>query len=407
MTTVHELGLPDLLENLVKNFVQEKIELLMKEELSNFLQVEQPDQRNSRNGYYERTLDTRYGKIDDLQVPRDRNGQFQTQMFEPYQRRDGWLEEAVIQMYKAGMGTRDVAKFIESMFGSQYSPTTISNITRTVLEDIEDWQNRPLETRYSVIYLDGLYFKLKRQTVDSEVIYLAMGINEQGYRQILGFYIGGHESANGWRDVLRDLHRRGAKEVLLGVFDGLPGLEEAFRETYPKADVQHCITHKMRGTCPKIRVQDKAEVMADLKTIYNAKDYDLAMSAFEAVKGKWSKKYPKEIKSWEEQLPTLLTFYKYPQMIRPAIYTSNPIERTIKEFRKRLRPMNSLPNMEAAEKIVYMEIMDYNEKWSTRVIRGFGDEGTKQKLKEMFEERYATRAETSKADAQEVLSQPA
>lgn len=407
MNNVHEIGLSDLLENLVRQFVQEKLESIMNAEINHFLQAEHLDRHNSRNGYYARTLDTRYGKIDDLRVPRDRQGEFQTGLFEPYQRRDGWLEEAVIHMYKAGMGTRDVAKFIESMFGSQYSPTTVSNITRTVLEDIEEWQNRPLDSRYSVIYLDGLYVKLKRQTVDSEVIYLAMGINEQGYRQILGFYVGGQESANGWRDVLRDLHRRGAEEVLLGVFDGLPGLEEAFRETYPKADVQHCVTHKMRNTYPKIRVQDKAEVMADLKTIYNAKDHDLAMSAFDMVKDKWGKKYPKEIKSWEEQLPTLLTFYKYPQMIWPAIYTSNPIERTIKEFRKRLRPMNSLTNIEAAEKIIYLEIMDYNEKWSTRVIRGFGDEITRQTLREMFEKRYSITAKDKDLLIEKGLSQPA
>lgn len=180
MNNVHEAGLSDLLENLVRNFVKEKLEFIMNEEIWNFIHVEQANVRNQRNGYYERTLDTRYGKIDDLQVPRDRRGEFQTQVFEPYQRREGWLEEAVIHMYKGGMSTRDVAHFIEGMFGSQYSPTTVSNITSTVLEDIEQWQKRPLEKRYSVIYLDGLNCKLKRQTVQSEVIYLAMGINEQG-----------------------------------------------------------------------------------------------------------------------------------------------------------------------------------------------------------------------------------
>ncbi|WP_213509414.1 IS256 family transposase, partial [Paenibacillus faecis] len=142
------------------------------------------------NGYYKRTLHTKYGYISDLEVPRDRQGSFQTHVFEPYQRRDGWLEEAVIQMYKSGMGTRDVARFIESMFGSHYSPTTVSNITATVLEDIQNWQERPLQKRYSVIYLDGLYVKLKRSTVSGEVIYFAMGIDEEGRRQILGFYIG-------------------------------------------------------------------------------------------------------------------------------------------------------------------------------------------------------------------------
>jgi putative transposase len=386
--SLHDLGIPNLLENLVRDFVKEKLELIMNEEIHNFIHIEHQDQRNTRNGYYERTLDTRYGKIDDLRVPRDRRGEFQTQVFEPYQRREDWLEEAVIQMYKAGMGTRGVANFIEAMFGTRYSPSTVSNITSTVLEDVAGWQESPLETRYSVIYLDALFFKLRRQTVDSEAIYLAMGINTSGHRQILGFYIGGNESANGWKDVLNDLYRRGAKEVLLGVFDGLTGLEEAFREVYPKADVQHCITHKMRSTFPKIRMQDRAEVMADLKTVYTAPKYEEALITFANVKAKWGKLYPKEMVNWEKQLPTLLTFYKYPDMIRDAIYTSNPIERTIKEFRKRLRPMNSLPNIEAAEKIVYLEIMDYNERWGTRAIRGFVDFQTRSKLKEMFEQRY-------------------
>jgi transposase-like protein len=380
--------LTNLFENLVTTFVKENLESIMKAEIKQFMEVEQEDKRNSRNGYYSRSLHTKYGHIEDLDVPRDRNGEFQTQVFQPYQRRDGWLEEAVIQMYKSGMGTRDVARFVESMFGSHYSPTTISNITATVLEDIQQWQARALKKRYAVIYLDGLYVKLKRSTVSGEAIYFAMGIDEDGHRQILGFYVGGQESSNGWRDVLKDLYKRGAQEVLLGVFDGLPGLDDAFRETYPKADVQHCIVHKVRATFPKIRVQDKTNVIEDLKTIYNALDHDLALAAFDTVKAKWGKKYPREIKSWEDQLSTLLTFYKYPLQIKEAIYTSNPIERMNKEFRKRLKPMNSLTNIDAAEKIVYLDAIDYNEKFADRVIRGFGDVEVKKKLTELFEERY-------------------
>ncbi|SDY04058.1 IS256 family transposase, partial [Paenibacillus sp. CF384] len=311
-----------------------------------------------------------------------------TQVFEPYQRRDGWLEEAVIQMYKSGMGTRDVARFIESMFGSQYSPTTISNITATVLEDIQNWQVQPLKKRYAVIYLDGLYVKLKRSTVSGEVVYFAMGIDEEGHRQILGFYVGGQESANGWRDVLKDLYKRGVQEVLLGVFDGLPGLDTAFRETYPKADVQHCIVHKVRATFPKIRVQHKTDFITDLKTIYNAMDHDLAMAAFDTLKAKWGKLYPKEIRSWEDQLTTLLAFYKYPALIKDAIYTSNPIERMNKEIRKRLKPMNSLTNMDAAEKVIYLETVAYNDRFADRTIKGFSEASVKQHLTKMFEERY-------------------
>lgn len=388
MSTIPENLLSDLFENVVTQFVKENLESIMRAEIKHFMEEELGGERNSRNGYYQRTLHTKYGHIEDLQVPRDRNSQFQTHVFEPYQRRDGWLEEAVIQMYKSGMGTRDVARFIESMFGSQYSPSTISNITATVLEDIQAWQQRPLKKRYSVIYLDGLYVKLKRSTVSGEVIYFAMGIDEDGHRQLLGFYVGGQESANGWREVLKDLYQRGATDVLLGVFDGLAGLEDAFKETYPKADVQHCIVHKVRATFPKIRVQHRAEVINDLKTIYQAHDRDLALAALDTVQAKWGKLYPKEIKSWRDQVPTLLTFYTYPAAIKEAIYTSNPIERMNKEIRKRLRPMNSLTNMDAAEKIVYLEVVGYNENFENRVIRGFGDLEVKKKLAELFEERY-------------------
>lgn len=388
MTILPENQLNNLFENLVTQFVKNNMESIMRAEIQAFMSSDEAGTRNSRNGYYTRNLHTKYGNLEDLEVPRDRQGLFQTQMFEPYQRRDGWLEEAVIQMYKSGMGTRDVARFIESMFGSHYSPTTVSNITATVLDDIHQWQKRPLSKRYSVIYLDGLYVKLKRSTVRGEVVYFAMGIDEEGQRQILGFYVGGQESSNGWREVLKDLYDRGAQEVLLGVFDGLPGLDAAFKETYPQADVQHCIVHKVRATFPKIRVEHKTDVIEALKTVYTAPDEEVARAAFDTVKAKWNKLYPKEMKSWEEQLSTLLTFYKYPEPIRKAIYTSNPIERMNKEIRKRLKPMNSLTNMDAAEKIVYLEMLDYNERHAQRVVPGFGMDTVKRKLNELFEARY-------------------
>jgi putative transposase len=388
MTILPENQLNNLFENLVTQFVKDNMESIMRAEIQAFMSSEEAGIRNSRNGYYTRDLHTKYGNLEGLEVPRDRQSLFQTQLFEPYQRRDGWLEEAVIQMYKSGMGTRDVARFIESMFGSHYSPTTVSNITATVLDDIHQWQKRPLSKRYSVIYLDGLYVKLKRGTVRGEVVYFAMGIDEEGQRQILGFYVGGQESSNGWREVLKDLYERGVQEVLLGVFDGLPGLDAAFKETYPQADVQHCVVHKVRSTFPKIRIEHKTDVLEALKTVYTAPDEEVARAAFDTVKAKWNKLYPKEMKSWEEQLSTLLTFYKYPESIRKAIYTSNPIERMNKEIRKRLKPMNSLTNMDAAEKIVYLEMLDYNERHAGRVVPGFGMDTVKKKLTELFEARY-------------------
>jgi transposase-like protein len=386
--SVTNSGLENQLENLLKEFVKEKLELIMREELKNFLKVERPDEKNSKNGYYQRSLDTRYGKIENLSVPRDRQGYFHTQLFEPYQRRDGWLETAIIKMYQSGMSTREIGQFIERILGSAYSATTISNITEVALEDIKQWQQRPLKKRYSVLYLDGTFIKLRRDTVANEAIYIAVGVTEEGYREILGFYVGGSESALGWRDLLQDLYKRGLQEVLLGVFDGLPGLEEAFRAVYPKADVQHCVVHKVRNTLNRVRVKDREAVAEDLKAIYHSFSQKEALAQFESFKEKWGHRYPKEVESWENTLPTLITFLKYPSAIRSAIYTTNWMERTIKEIKKRIKPMNSLPDVKAAEKIVYLTVQDINDRWSERKLRGFAN--AYQTLQDMFKERYGT-----------------
>lgn len=378
--------LENQLEKVLTTFIKTKLETIMKEELTQFLSETVTDLPNSRNGYYHRTLDTRCGKIDDLSVPRDRNGHFQTQLFSPYQRRDGWLEEAVIQMYQTGMSTRDIASFIEKMFGTTYSATTVSNITNVVIEDIAKWQQRPLKKRYSVIYLDGMYIKMRRGEVGSEVIYLALGVDEDGYRDILGFYVGGTESSLGWRDILQDIYNRGATEVLLGVFDGLTGLESAFKAVYPKADVQRCVVHKVRNTLNVARKRDQTEIAEDLKTIYKAATVEQAEKAFDDVKEKWNKKYPKQMDSWEKDLSVLLTFMSYPKSIQSVIYTTNWIERTNKEFRKRFHSMNSLPSENAAEKIVYLICQNYCEKWEKRKLRGFSS--AKSELMELFETRY-------------------
>ncbi|RXI96747.1 IS256 family transposase [Anaerobacillus alkaliphilus] len=374
------------LEDLVKNFLKDKMELYLKEEIKNFIEVEKPDQGLQRNGYYERSLDTKYGKIEDISVPRDRQGEYKTQLFEPYQRRDGWLEEAIIRMYQSGMSTRDVGRFVEKMVGSAYSATTISNITEVVHQDIEAWQKRPLNKRYSVLYLDGMYIKVRRDTVDKEVVYVVMGVNEDGHREILAFYVGGRESSTGWHTILADLYTRGLREVLLGVFDGLSGLEEAFLAVYPKADVQRCVVHKVRNTLNQVRKKDQVDISEGLKLIYKSPTREIAQIQFEKFKEEWSKKYPKEVQSWEQDLPVLLTFMKYPMDIRSGIYTTNWIERTIKEFRKRVKPMNSLPDIKAAEKILYLTVKSMNDKWSTRISAGFAQ--SKSKLQEMFTERY-------------------
>jgi transposase-like protein len=307
-------------------------------------------------------------------------------VFEPYQRRDGWLEQAIITMYQKGMSTREIGKFVEMILGDRYSATTISNITAATLDDIRKWRDRPLNKRYVALYLDAMFIKVRRDTVAKEAVYFALGVDEDGYREILGFYVGGQESASSWSDVLLDLKRRGVEEVLLGIFDGLSGLSDVFRKVFPLADVQRCVVHKVRNTLNKARKKDQYEIAQDLKRIYTAYDKEQALQGFRLFADKWAKKYPNEVSSWESDLTELLTFLKYPHEIRCVIYTTNWIERTIKEFRKRLKPMNSLPQIEAAEKIIYLQIQSFNDTWSTRKLRGFAS--AHNKLQEMFTERY-------------------
>ncbi|WP_149796864.1 IS256 family transposase [Halanaerobium congolense] len=382
-----QVNFDDMINDLIKNF----IEKLLKGELTEFLNYDKYDSAgknsgNSRNGNYSRNFQTKYGVIENLEVPRDRNNDFQTALFEPYKRRDDWLEQTVIQMYARGLSTRDIANLIEQMYGQKYSATSVSNLTDIAVKEIEQWKNRPLEKRYSVLFIDALSIKIRREHVGNESAYIIIGINEEGYREILDFYIGVTESAALWQEVLMNLKSRGVEQVLLGVMDGLPGLTDSFLKVYPKADVQRCVVHKVRNTLHKVKKKHTDEIVTDLKKIYKAPSREYAEQALNDFSSKWDKLYPHLAQSWFEDKDELFAFYKYPDSIQKSIYTTNWIERANKEIRKRLKTMNSLPNEKAAEKILYLKILDYNSKWSERRLKGFL--AARDKLIQLFEERY-------------------
>jgi transposase-like protein len=382
-----QVNFDDMINNLIKNF----IEKMLKGELTEFLNYDKYDSAgknsgNSRNGNYSRNFQTKYGVIEKLEVPRDRNNDFQTALFEPYKRRDDWLEQTVIQMYARGLSTRDIANLIEQMYGQKYSATSVSNLTDIAVKEIEQWKNRPLEKRYSVLFIDALSIKIRREHVGNESAYIIIGINEEGYREILDFYIGVTESATLWQEVLMNLKSRGVEQVLLGVMDGLPGLTDAFLKVYPKADVQRCVVHKVRNTLHKVKKKHTDEIVTDLKKIYKAPSREYAEQALNDLSLKWDRIYPHLAQSWFEDKDELFAFYKYPDSIQKSIYTTNWIERANKEIRKRLKTMNSLPNEKAAEKILYLKIIDYNSKWSERRLKGFL--AARENLIQLFEERY-------------------
>lgn len=385
------LDLSTLLNLAMKDLLKDKVELILKEEIKNALKNEPIGEENSRNGYYPRDLDTMYGKIENLAIPRDRKGDFQTTLFEPYKRRMVAVDELIVQLYQNGVSVRQVGKIMKNLLGEEYSQGTVSNVTNAVMEDVLAWQARPLKKRYTAIYLDALFVKVRRDTVAKEAIYIVLGICPEGHREILGFYVGGKESSNNWKEILQDIHNRGVKEVLLGVFDGLIGLEDAFLSIFPDADIQRCVIHKMRSTMNKVRKKDQSALSFALKNVYQCDNYEEASEAFDTVKKEWGTTYRKELNSWEEDLPVLLTFLRYPKAIQKYLYTTNLIERTNKEVRKRLKTMNSLPNIEAAEKIVYLTVLNYNEQWSTKKLSGF--ELAQIKLQEMFEKRFGNKIE--------------
>jgi putative transposase len=278
-----------------------------------------------------------------------------------------------------------MASFIS--WGNQFYTIirTQLNITDVAIEEINKWRQRPLKKRYSVLFIDAMSVKLRRDTVANDSVYFILGIDEEGYREVLDFYIGTTESSYVWEEVFRSLKQRGATEVLLGVMDGLPGLEDAFNKVFSKADVQRCVVHKVRNTIRKVRKKDLPQLLEDLKSVYESVTKDQAMNMLDEFSTKWGKIYPKVVDSWNNT-SSLFTYYDYPQAIRKAIYTTNWIERFNKEARRLTKTKNSFPNEDALSKILYFKIIQSNSKWSTRKMKGFVQ--AHDELQELFLKKY-------------------
>ena len=369
------------ISEIVRSTVKEFMESLMKGEIQAFLE----ERGGQRNGYYERDLGSRYGKINDLRVPRDRNNEFQTALFDRYQRNVG-IDDLVVSMYSKGISTRKMAEILEELFHNRYSKSTISRITDITVPEISKWTSRPLERRYIAIFMDAMFFSLRRETVQKECVIFAMGIKESGNYEILGFYMNPVENHIAYRNVLMDIHGRGVEEPLLFIADGLPGIEEEIKQLYPRADFQLCTIHASRNFESHVRVQDRNEIDSDLKGIFLSRSREEALNQFTEFKDKWSSRYPRPLYNMEKNLSILLKYYDYPESIRRSIHSTNLIERMNKEIRRRIKIIDSLPSEESAMKIIYLRVAEINEKWSLRNIRGFYK--CMDEIREMFQKRY-------------------
>lgn len=322
---------------------------------------------NSRNGYSKKTVDSELGEIT-LEIPRDRQGEFDPAIVKKHQKRLPSIEEQVIALYARGMSTRDIQAHLQQIYGMEISPTLVSNLTDRLLPQIQEWQNRPLQSIYTIVFMDAIHFKVRQEGhVQNKAAYMVIGIDLEGQKDVLGMWIGEHESAKFWLRVLNDLKARGVQDVLVFATDNLKGFSEAIAASYPLSDVQKCIVHQIRNTLKFVSYKDYKEVTSALKPIYQAPNEEAALQALDRFEEEWGDKYPLSVRTWRENWPELATFFRYPVEMRRIMYTTNIIEGYHRQLRKVTKGKSIFPSDEALTKMLYLATMEVMRKWTMRV----------------------------------------
>lgn len=327
---------------------------------------------NSRNGFSNKTVLTEQGQIQ-LDIPRDRNGEFEPQVVKKHETRLGELEDKIISMYAKGMTTRDIQAHIEEIYGANISPTLVSHITDKITAMATEWQNRPLEAVYPIVYFDAIHYKVKDETtkkITSKAAYTCLGIGIDGLKDLLGLWVGDAESASFWLAVMTELRNRGLKEICIACVDGLKGFPEAINNVFPNTEVQLCIVHQIRNSLKYVAAKDYKEFSKDLKKIYSAPTEEAALTNLDEVEGKWGKKYILALRSWRSNWNNIAIFFKYPEEIRKIIYTTNSVEALHRQFRKVTKAKSLFPNDDALKKMLYLAYKDISKKW-TRPIKNW------------------------------------
>jgi len=319
---------------------------------------------NRRNGRTSKTLKGELGPIE-VETPRDRNSQFEPQIVPKHKRRFEGFDHKILALYAKGMTTRDVQQTLEELYDVEVSPGLISQVTEAVQEEVRQWQARPLDEVYPIVFLDGLVVKVRVDgRITQQTIYLAVGINMQGKKELLGLWISQNEGAKFWLDVLTDLKNRGLKDIFVACVDGLKGFPDAIQTVFPQTQVQLCLVHLVRNALRYVSFKDRKAVAGDLKLIYRAATLDEAESALEEFSQAWDTKYPAISRSWKNHWENLIPFFEYPEDIRRVIYTTNAIESINSVIRKAIRNRKIFPSKESAVKIVYLAIREASKKWT-------------------------------------------
>jgi transposase-like protein len=328
--------------------------------------IESEEPRNYRNGVTKRKIKTQLGEVE-IEVPRDRKGEYEPQIIEKYQRSADGLEEKILSLYAHGMSTRDIQEQIKDLYDIEISSELVSKISEKIMPAVTEWQNRPLDEYYPFIFMDAIHYKVRENhQIVTKAGYVVLGINGDGYKEILGIWVGGNESSKFWLSVLNELKTRGVKKVDLFCVDGLSGFREAINAVYPAAQIQRCIIHQIRASSKYVSFKHIKEFMADLKKIYTSATEEAAFNELEKFRDKWQKEYPSAVKSWEENWDILSTFFAYPVEIRTIIYTTNIIEGLHRQFRKVTKTKAVFPNDDSLKKMLYLAAQNITKKWTLR-----------------------------------------
>ncbi|RZM12626.1 MAG: IS256 family transposase [Pedobacter sp.] len=347
------------------------IEKMLEGELDAHLGYEKHDKanaENARNGYSTKRIKTALG-ASDIQVPRDRDATFNPVIVPKRKNMLDGVENVIVSLYAKGMSNSDIEQQIREVYGFDVSTSTISRITSSIADDIIAWQNRPVDPVYLIVWMDGIVFKVREDSrVMNKTVYLAVGLNSRGYKEVLGMWLGRNESSSFWLGVLTDLKARGLRDILITATDNLNGFTRTIRDVFPESQTQVCIVHQIRNAAKYVVWKDRKDFSSDMKHIYNAPTKQAARAALADFAAKWNHKYPYAVKSWENNWDELTVFYDFPLEIRKIIYTTNLIENLNGKIRKYTKNKLSFPTDDAVMKSVYLALREATRKWTKPIL---------------------------------------
>ncbi|MGM9978730.1 MAG: IS256 family transposase [Clostridium sp.] len=361
------VGKDGLMQKLLKDVIQQLLEAEMEEHLGRekYERLDDSEDKNYRNGYSKKNINTSYGEIP-IDIPRDRKSEFDPKAIGKYKTDCNELDKKVIGLYARGMSTRDIQSELEELYGIDISPSMISKITDKVMSGAAEWQNRMLDKIYPIVYMDAIHFKVRDEhRIVTKAAYICMGINMEGYKDILGIWIGEAEGAKFWLGVCNDLSNRGVKDILIACMDGLKGLPDAIKAVFPNVCIQNCIIHQIRNSIKYISYKHKKEFMRDLRLVYQADTEEIALTQLDELKNKWNKIYGAVIDSWYNNWDKLSTYFSFSKEIRKIIYTTNALEGFNRQLRKFTKIRTVFPTDDSLRKALFLATEQVMKKWTS------------------------------------------